>query len=179
MGTEEIATMFRGVERLLIVGGGIGALFLGYRLFLAGIVSEQSGEFSHKSFSVKLIKVGPGIFFAVFGTFVLVSLAWAALSVGPGVRANEAKGAGQAQSQFSFLSGADKTRIQRSLEDASMGRQLFREDRMPKEAFLTVVRQMQKELARVYVGEEIYEKCETGADAPDTADCTAYAALIR
>ena len=62
----------RGIERtILIVFAGV-SLILGYRLFKLGIINQQSGTFDWgKTLSVKLLNVGPGIFFALFGTVVL------------------------------------------------------------------------------------------------------------
>jgi len=50
---------------------------MGWNLFRIGIVDPQSAELSSKSVTVKLQKCGPGVFFAVFGTAILI---WAIYS---------------------------------------------------------------------------------------------------
>jgi hypothetical protein len=67
--TPELLRMF---ERELIVVGGILAIYLGYRLFyLAHIPQESSGKIKTKLFEFAAAKVGPGVFFAAFGAWVL------------------------------------------------------------------------------------------------------------
>jgi hypothetical protein len=64
--------LFRGSERLLIVGAGWFSIFLGYRLFqsLPDFHGSQ-GKLEAFKLSVTLSKVGPGVFFALFGAFIL------------------------------------------------------------------------------------------------------------
>src|SRR6266404_4227844 len=69
---EEVFVYARAAERLLIVMAAIASLFMGWNLFRIGVVQPQSGELKGKSWSVKLQRCGPGIFFAVFGTAVLL-----------------------------------------------------------------------------------------------------------
>lgn len=63
--------IIRAFERLLIVAFGGTSIILGWHLFKIGVVSPQSGIFSGKGFKFSLQKVGPGIFFSLFGTVVL------------------------------------------------------------------------------------------------------------
>lgn len=67
------ALLFRFLERLIVVLFSGMAIYLGFRLFLA--VPEQrnaSGEIKlPKDISIILSRVGPGAFFALFGTVVL------------------------------------------------------------------------------------------------------------
>ncbi len=62
----------RVVERLLDTVAGITSLVLGWNLFRVGVITEQSAELELHTLSVKLQKVGPGVFFALFGTALLV-----------------------------------------------------------------------------------------------------------
>jgi len=64
--------MFRGGERILIVLFGGLSLFFGWNLFRVGVMQEQRAEFKNGDVSVTLQKVGPGIFFALFGSCILV-----------------------------------------------------------------------------------------------------------
>ncbi len=61
----------RVIERLLITGFGGVSLILGWNLFRAGILTDQVAELSKADAVVRLQKVGPGVFFALFGTIVL------------------------------------------------------------------------------------------------------------
>jgi len=68
----EIETI-RGIERIIAVLIGGGTIYLGYRLFLN--VPEQKNSEGKlvlpKGISVYLSRVGPGVFFALFGAAVL------------------------------------------------------------------------------------------------------------
>lgn len=70
---ESILAIFRGSERLLIVIFGGISLYLGWNLFRRGVTIEQRAEFSKGNFSVTLQKVGPGVFFALFGAAILIN----------------------------------------------------------------------------------------------------------
>jgi hypothetical protein len=66
--------VLRMLERQMIVAGGILAIFLGYRLFrLAHVSEDSSGKIKTKLFEFTASKVGPGVFFAAFGAWVLYS----------------------------------------------------------------------------------------------------------
>lgn len=69
--------LMRMIERQMIVLGGILAIFLGYRLFrLVNLPQESTGKLKTKIMEVTATKIGPGVFFAAFGVFVL----WSAMS---------------------------------------------------------------------------------------------------
>lgn len=61
----------RGFERLLVVLFGGMSLWLGYRLFMNGVLIAQTASGEFRSAKIQLTKVGPGIFFALFGTAVI------------------------------------------------------------------------------------------------------------
>src|SRR3981189_2911886 len=64
----------RSVERLIVVVGGVLAIYLGYRLFShAHLRNDGSGKLKTTVFEFAVAKVGPGVFFALFGTWVLFS----------------------------------------------------------------------------------------------------------
>jgi hypothetical protein len=67
--------LLRGIERLAIVLIGGMAIYLGYRLFLA-VKAEAEGEaritLPH-DVTVMVSRVGPGVFFALFGSLVVVA----------------------------------------------------------------------------------------------------------
>jgi hypothetical protein len=64
----------RMLERIIVACGGVASIYLGYRLFVvANLTSVSGGTFKSKIFSMTLTKVGPGVFFALFGAYVLAS----------------------------------------------------------------------------------------------------------
>jgi len=65
--------VFRGIERLLIVGCGALLIYLGYRLFLhlPDKVDASGKVILPGQISVYMSRVGPGIFFALFGAVLL------------------------------------------------------------------------------------------------------------
>jgi hypothetical protein len=72
MDSAEILSLARAFERLLICLAGFAALGMGWNLFRVGVVDPQSAELKAKSWVVKLQRCGPGVFFALFGTAILM-----------------------------------------------------------------------------------------------------------
>ena len=63
----------RMVERWIALLAGAISLILGYRLFRAGVIVNQQGEIKIlDKLSFTATRVGPGIFFAIFGCVILV-----------------------------------------------------------------------------------------------------------
>lgn len=72
---DDIISILRMVERLLVVGFAGLSIFLGYRLFYNLPLEKdkiQKGSIELPGIKVVLSKVGPGIFFSVFGSLVLL-----------------------------------------------------------------------------------------------------------
>ena len=66
--------LFRGIERILIVLGGIISIMLGAWLFSRAELRENSGgSFKSTLFSITSTKVSPGVFFAAFDAWILVT----------------------------------------------------------------------------------------------------------
>ena len=62
----------RMLERLIVASGGVLSILLGFLLFrIAELKSDASGSFKSAIFNISLTKVGPGVFFALFGAFIL------------------------------------------------------------------------------------------------------------
>jgi hypothetical protein len=62
----------RFLERIVIALGGILSIWLGFKLFsIAEIKRESSGTFKSAVATMTVTKVGPGVFFALFGAFIL------------------------------------------------------------------------------------------------------------
>ena len=74
--------MFRGIERLLIVVGGIFLAYLGYRLFTRGI-AEGASKLDVKTAWAKVVfsGTGPGLIFMLAGTGILIAAIWGKLSI--------------------------------------------------------------------------------------------------
>ena len=72
MDVQTLALSFRGAERLLIVAVAALCIWFGYKLFQSLPVEHSSGgSLKLPSARVVLSKVGPGVFFALFGALVL------------------------------------------------------------------------------------------------------------
>ncbi|WP_201496661.1 hypothetical protein [Rubrivivax sp. A210] len=85
MDAHLLAIALRELERLLVVGGGILSIFFGYRLFIALPALEASGSgrlLLPGGVSIFLSRIGPGVFFALFGTGILVFAMQATVTVG-------------------------------------------------------------------------------------------------
>jgi hypothetical protein len=69
------------VYRIVTLLVGFGSIVLGYRLFCRGLY-DQGGDLQVKAGDTGLVlqKVGPGIFFALFGTAVIIASVWNAPS---------------------------------------------------------------------------------------------------
>ena len=171
----ETVVLFRGAERLMIVGGAILALYIGYRLFVTGILNKQSGEFSVKSFSIKLLNVGPGIFFALFGTCVLVFM----ISTNATIRFSSGEGREIGEINISFFGGSNRSRIEHVIEEIAVVKTAISNDVLSARPHVAILTSSQKTLARVLLGDEIYTKCEfdKGDDTHD--DCARYDQLIK
>jgi hypothetical protein len=72
METELLALSFRGLERLLIVAAAMLSLWGGIMLFLKGVTGVSDAEWKTDTFSVKLFRISPGVFFGLFGAVILV-----------------------------------------------------------------------------------------------------------
>jgi hypothetical protein len=74
--------LMRGIERLAIVLIGGMAIWLGYRLFLA-VKAEAAGEAKitlPHDVTVMVSRVGPGVFFALFGSMVVIASLYFSIS---------------------------------------------------------------------------------------------------
>jgi hypothetical protein len=111
LGIETLAIGMRELERLLIVAGGIVAVVLGYRLFINLPMLDANGEGKIElpgGVSIYLSRIGPGVFFALFGiavlTYALKPVDFS-LEVSTAAAAASAPGAPQAANQKVKYSG--------------------------------------------------------------------------
>jgi hypothetical protein len=106
-----IAALMRALERLLAIGSGLLAIYLGFRLFLA-LPEVEPGAGRVKlpgGISIYLTRVGPGVFFSLFGAVII------ALSFYFGITASETRGVA-AESE---LAGGGPLSTQRSFTGAT------------------------------------------------------------
>lgn len=61
----------RMAERLLVTMFGGLSIFLGYRLFLSGVLKVSSAEWEGLGLRMKITRASPGLFFAAFGCIIL------------------------------------------------------------------------------------------------------------
>lgn len=59
------------VERILAEVGGILSVYLGYRLFLKGVVGNSDFAAGKGDITFKIANAAPGIFFELFGATIL------------------------------------------------------------------------------------------------------------
>lgn len=105
----------RGLERLMIVAAGAAAMWMGWKLFYRlNNQPDQQAEFSYKQLLVKFQRVGPGIFFAFFGSAVLAFSIFQPLRIAPGDIDVEPGAKNRTQSgSVSYLGGATKVDLER------------------------------------------------------------------
>src|SRR5689334_5936585 len=84
MDAQTLATVIRGVERVIIVAVAALCISLGYALFQSVPTDHESGgKFEFANAKIVLSKVGPGVFFALFGSLVLWQAVRSQMSAGP------------------------------------------------------------------------------------------------
>jgi hypothetical protein len=67
--------IFRGVVLVIAALGGCLSIFLGWKLYRDGLLSAVSGEASAQGrWTIRLSAAGPGVFFALFGMWLLTTL---------------------------------------------------------------------------------------------------------
>jgi hypothetical protein len=93
MDVQTLTFAFRGGERLLIVAVAALCIWLGYKLFQS-LPTEHGSGGTLKLPNAKLVlsKVGPGVFFALFGTVVLGQSVWTQASAPANVPGAEKAG---------------------------------------------------------------------------------------
>lgn len=65
----------RGVVLILIAVAGIMCIYLGWRLYKDAVVSRTTGELQAAGVKLKLASLGPGIFLAALGVWLLAGVA--------------------------------------------------------------------------------------------------------
>jgi hypothetical protein len=146
-----VTALMRALERLLAIGSGLLAIYLGFRLFLA-LPEVEPGAGRIKlpgGISIYLTRIGPGVFFSLFGSLII------ALSFYFGVAASETQGLpaasqvagdGQVATQRSFTGAAadavsadpqarqvERATVERMIRDLNRMPGLMRADLAPRD----------------------------------------------
>jgi len=70
---DSVVSVLRMLERLLVVGFGGLAIYLGYKLFFhLPHQTDHAGKITLPGMKIVLSRVGPGIFFLAFGAIILL-----------------------------------------------------------------------------------------------------------
>lgn len=89
---ELAVIIFRGFDRLLISGGGIISIWLGYKLFNKILPDNGSFDGGVGSWSLRMKNIAPGVFFALFGASTLIFSITNSLSYEKGVDGDKFNG---------------------------------------------------------------------------------------
>lgn len=104
----------RIAERLIIVVIAGLSFYFGYRLFnIKSSKSEEEAEFSYKTFLIKLKKVGPGVFFSLFGSAIVITSLINPLSYNAEVKQPYIENDGPPINSFKYLSDSEKNDLRR------------------------------------------------------------------
>ena len=111
MDTVQMAFMFRGITMLMVCGGAIMSIYLGWKLYRDGINSPVVSELSKgESLRFTLKALGPGIFFAIFGMWILVQIVQSQTVFEPAIEPDKAEQVGiaptHAKQSFAFATNA-------------------------------------------------------------------------
>jgi hypothetical protein len=71
--TIYVAVVMHGIERLLTVLIGGLCMVLGWHLFSKNLDTSGQADISHAGWRMSLKRIGPGVFFALFGSFILIT----------------------------------------------------------------------------------------------------------
>lgn len=107
MDSIQMMVIGRGIERLFISSSAILSIYFGYKLFRSGIDAVQVGDIRFLGWVIALKQVGPGIFFALFGTILLSVSAMNNIKFENSLVKNEETGVQQQNNSVSFFGSAD------------------------------------------------------------------------
>ncbi|HEX7759835.1 MAG TPA: hypothetical protein VF459_10050 [Caulobacteraceae bacterium] len=72
------------IYKLACLGVGIACVFMGYDLFMAGVLAPADLKAANGSANLSLANAAPGTFFALFGCSVIGLTIWRGLDVSAG-----------------------------------------------------------------------------------------------
>ncbi len=79
--TTLLPFILRGIERIIIDLAGVLSIYLGYRLFSIAMDATGELEASTQQFKLKMQRIAPGTFFALFGAAILIAGLYNSLSL--------------------------------------------------------------------------------------------------
>jgi hypothetical protein len=71
---DVILVLGRVIVLILGMLAGVITIYLGWRLYKDSVISKTSGEVNFKSIKIILTSGGPGVFLAVFGAYILITV---------------------------------------------------------------------------------------------------------
>lgn len=71
---EQIAVISRAAALIISAFAGLFCIYLGWRLYRDANTSSTEGEASTSSLKIKIVAAGPGVFFALFGMWLLTTI---------------------------------------------------------------------------------------------------------
>src|SRR4051812_15285621 len=118
MDAQTLAIVFRGGERLVIVAVAALCIWLGYKLFQSLPAQHGSGgKLDLPGAKLVMSKIGPGVFFALFGGLVLWQAVRTQISTGP---LGATTGSAQATRLTFGAASADPQALRHVQEDISV-----------------------------------------------------------
>ena len=115
MDPQTLTIVFRMMERILGIGIGAMLIYFGYRLFLdVKGRKDGSGDFSFSGGNkIKLSKVGPGVFFALFGAGLVFMSLFRPVTITTTGGSGGTPKSGEASVKFMGVSGLPETDAER------------------------------------------------------------------
>jgi hypothetical protein len=106
----------RGLERLLVVAGGITAIVVGALLYRWGVGGQASLSVEHDRLKMQLLNASPGLFFGLFGSAILI---WSLVSPLRYTSPADGSGAPATETGPQVVYGARADALQRLAEAAA------------------------------------------------------------
>lgn len=190
---------WRSLEKILSILVGGASIIAGWHLFLRGVIQEQSAELETQSATIRLQKVGPGVFFALFGAFLVFQSATSQAVIGSAGTSElqkvlaQAYGSGPTPPPFLAYSGnqpsANSLRMAHAMADLSESRRTILDSltasSVPDEtrkvisnALSNLSTAVGKRLVEVFPG-ELRAACIEGLPLPDGYNQESCASLFE
>lgn len=163
MDASELTIIFRGIERLGIVLVSAIGIYMGAKLFMKGVVTEQSANLKGGGWSIHLQKVGPGVFFALFGSAILIYAISSPVFIPEGENGKDEAGRG-----ISYLGSQVDISTYRDIAEATnlvqevKNNQFDNQDLQMANALLIGAR---KDLIIMLFGIDVYRECPIGGES--------------
>lgn len=163
MDASELTIVFRGIERLGIVLVSAIGIYMGAKLFLKGVVTEQSANLMGAGWSIHLQKVGPGIFFALFGSAILIYAVSSPVFIPTGENGGDETGSG-----ISYLGSQENMSTYRDIAKATNLIQKVKNDQFENQDLQqanALLMNARKDLIIMFFGINVYRECPNGEES--------------